>query len=388
MGSFEIYFRGFLVFSKLKTGLWPNPSAISKTIRDVIDGVHELKDPNSGKSKNASKKPEVPRLSKVSSQVIKKEQYRPEESPKKLNPSSSQTARVFNKKSPSFKHIEEKKTLNSIKRNSSKGLEGGEKLPNIEKKVEIEVYKNETVEVTQDSTKRASLKQTKEEAPLPAKQQNENKGLDLTVPPVQGHESKETFYPVPLKNEEPGTKLTQKAELKTEKEPENDFSDKPSEKLNSMPPLLIITEKPESYSNTFEAPNPENNYSKEKSSDKSSESSSKSKHADNKSDSESEFTPKTPITDSFKVALPVGQGKNSKLSLKNTADSVQTFIVSIKNPRLIKLSQTEYIIEPGYPQKLSFEILKQDKVGISKGYIIVTCNSQTIYCYELVVDTQ
>ena len=39
LGSFEVYFRNKIVFSKLNTGRWPNPSKVSESIRNTLDGV-------------------------------------------------------------------------------------------------------------------------------------------------------------------------------------------------------------------------------------------------------------------------------------------------------------------------------------------------------------
>ena len=39
IGSFEVLFRGKLIFSKLKTGRWPNPLKIAEEIRNIIDGI-------------------------------------------------------------------------------------------------------------------------------------------------------------------------------------------------------------------------------------------------------------------------------------------------------------------------------------------------------------
>lgn len=39
LGSFEVYFRNKVVFSKLKSGRWPNPANVSKAIRNTLDGI-------------------------------------------------------------------------------------------------------------------------------------------------------------------------------------------------------------------------------------------------------------------------------------------------------------------------------------------------------------
>ncbi|CAG9319338.1 unnamed protein product [Blepharisma stoltei] len=41
IGSFEIYYKGFCVFSKLGTGLWPNRKAVSDAILDVKNGRYK-----------------------------------------------------------------------------------------------------------------------------------------------------------------------------------------------------------------------------------------------------------------------------------------------------------------------------------------------------------
>ena len=42
-GSFEVYFRGKIIFSKLKLGIWPHPAMVSKNIREILDGYEEPK---------------------------------------------------------------------------------------------------------------------------------------------------------------------------------------------------------------------------------------------------------------------------------------------------------------------------------------------------------
>jgi hypothetical protein len=39
LGSFEVYFRGQLVYSKLAEGRWPNPIMVANKIRSILDGV-------------------------------------------------------------------------------------------------------------------------------------------------------------------------------------------------------------------------------------------------------------------------------------------------------------------------------------------------------------
>ncbi|OMJ80551.1 hypothetical protein SteCoe_19146 [Stentor coeruleus] len=48
IGTFEVYFRGQIIYSKLKEGKWPNPVAIADKIRNILDGVYvtEKKDQN------------------------------------------------------------------------------------------------------------------------------------------------------------------------------------------------------------------------------------------------------------------------------------------------------------------------------------------------------
>lgn len=48
IGTFEVYFRGQVIYSKLKEGRWPNPVAIADKIRNILDGVYvtEKRDQN------------------------------------------------------------------------------------------------------------------------------------------------------------------------------------------------------------------------------------------------------------------------------------------------------------------------------------------------------
>ena len=43
LGSFEVYFRGQLIYSKLCEGKWPNPLQVANKIRNVIDGINVMK---------------------------------------------------------------------------------------------------------------------------------------------------------------------------------------------------------------------------------------------------------------------------------------------------------------------------------------------------------
>jgi selT/selW/selH-like putative selenoprotein len=57
-GSCEVYFRGQVVFSKLKLGIWPHPAMVAKSIRDILDAKEEAKMPKSTGFKEFQSKPE------------------------------------------------------------------------------------------------------------------------------------------------------------------------------------------------------------------------------------------------------------------------------------------------------------------------------------------
>ena len=41
IGSFEVYFRGFIIFSKIQTVKWPLPSLIANKIKEIQDSPNE-----------------------------------------------------------------------------------------------------------------------------------------------------------------------------------------------------------------------------------------------------------------------------------------------------------------------------------------------------------
>ncbi|CAG9313168.1 unnamed protein product [Blepharisma stoltei] len=49
MGSFEVYFRGQVISSKLQSGVWPHPGAVASKIREILDGVQQ---PRQAKTQN------------------------------------------------------------------------------------------------------------------------------------------------------------------------------------------------------------------------------------------------------------------------------------------------------------------------------------------------
>ena len=92
------------------------------------------------------------------------------------------------------------------------------------------------------------------------------------------------------------------------------------------------------------------------------------------------------VTETFNLPLAVGEGKNSKIALKNTKEAQQVFHIQVKNSSLIKVTQTEYTVDPGMPQKLKLEILPQTKAGVYRGYIIVESEHEVVACNEIVVE--
>ena len=50
IGSFEVLFRDKLIFSKLKSGRWPNPMKIAEDIKNVVDGIVVFQNQNKAES--------------------------------------------------------------------------------------------------------------------------------------------------------------------------------------------------------------------------------------------------------------------------------------------------------------------------------------------------
>jgi hypothetical protein len=408
-GSFEVYYQSKLVYSKLKSGVWPNPLMVASTIRNIIDKVIEPKDFNISSTKTLLKKPEVPKFSKNRSEAVLSQTKRDQvpqtshESKRNKNFSSTEQLRGISKEAK-----EEKKT--EREENSSEKEKKLPKFQEIESPKSTSPYKEPEPLRKNNSLKGFdSQNPPKAEEKEPVKKQESLKTPPLPPPPSSAPNSTSNFPQIPQNSPPPESKPSDSQKDPLIKQPTlpSTTSIPPTFPTPHQSPPNSILQKSPSLPKTEEKSAPIQNSSKEYSisaepysqlSEEKSEkpedlkkqdsSSSISKKSSKSSSSSEDLPTSSIITDSFKLTLQQNEGKHSKLPLKNNGSSSKTFKVSLRNKKLLKLEEEIYEVPPNIPQKLKLEILGQSSTGTYKGYILVSCEDELISCYEIVVEVQ
>jgi hypothetical protein len=454
-GSFEVYFRGKIIFSKLKLGLWPHPAMVSKSIRDILDGNVEIKSSPQTNFKELKNKPEVPRKSDKGKSVSSGGK---EDSPKmeiKQDPKPQAKPEPIAEIKQEIPEIKQENPKPEIKQEAPKAeikqevpkIEIKEEAPKAEIKQEVpkaEIKQEVPKAEVKEEVPKAELKEEvpkpelKQEVPKPeVKEEVPKHEINHEIPkPEISHEvHKPDIEPAKLEQE-----LHEDEDLKKElheknppvdhshhdhevksNHPEPDSLPDPVEKKDS--PEAPVLEKPSSSSNLKplepeshteviekSTENPDSHNKKEEikqekpeinSSEPVHETKSETKEEENekKEDQEEEEeyepddqyseaseAPPYEITETFNVELPVGQGKNVKLPIKNEDETEKTFLIQVSNSSLVNITDTEVVAEPGTKKKLKMEILAQEQPGTYKCYVVFSTQEAVVACYEIVLE--
>ena len=103
-------------------------------------------------------------------------------------------------------------------------------------------------------------------------------------------------------------------------------------------------------------------------------------------DEEFENSPPFDITDSYSISIPVGEGKNAKLSLKNESDSEKFYEVKITNTDLINITESEFSMVGNTSKKLKIEVLPQYNPGDYKCFVVINNEDGVSACYEILIE--
>ena len=476
-GSFEVYFRGKVIFSKLKHGIWPHPAMLAKTIRDILDGNVEVKATSQTTGfKEFQSKPEVPKRQKPGTSDKKETAQKLLSSPSPpskaaVSPDPPKTQKVEEKKTEVPKaQVEEKKPMEPTKTKEETKTVPVEEKKNVplvktpevpeSKKKQDEAVKpvestnhQEKVVINNDTHKPEPVKNHEEPPKLheeppkhheeppkphiePPKHHEEPPKPHIEPPkhheeppkhheeppkhheePPKHHEEPPKHHGEPPKHHEEPPKHHEEPPKHHEEPPKN--HEEPPKHHGEPPkhheePPKHHEEPPKHHEEPpkhHEEPPKHHEEPPKHHGEPPKHHEEPPKHEDHKHEEhkheeihkpavdvesenyeddpdmqEANNEPPYPITESFRVELAVGQGKNSKIPLKNTKESVQSFHVQVKNESLIKILETDYVVEPEFPQKLKLEILPQSEVGEKRGFIIVESEKEVVACLEIVVD--
>lgn len=103
-------------------------------------------------------------------------------------------------------------------------------------------------------------------------------------------------------------------------------------------------------------------------------------------DQKADIAPPYKITDSYKVILSIGEGKNVKLPIKNESAADKHYTIQITNKSIFKIVETELTVGPGENKKLKMEIIAQSEPGLKKSYVVIATEEEVSACYEIVVE--
>ena len=406
-GSFEVYFRGKIIFSKLRLGIWPHPAMVAKTIRDIMDGNEELKSSSATKFREAQSKPEVPRKpEKAASSFAKKEpehtipEPRKQETSKQPEPLKVETPNLAKLPEVAKKDaVPEKKEVKAEVQ--AKPIEVTVKPAELPAKpveipakaLELPVKSAELpVKPSEVQVKHEEMPVKHEEVPVKheeASVKHEEVPVKHEEVPVKHEEVPVKHVEVPVKHEEEKApvKPLSEAEVPTVLHHEHpNLPEVPHEdhKVSAKEP--VHEENHEEHAS--KAVEPPENYESQQSHHEEAHEEAGSVHEEYSGDEEAEedALPPYEITDSFKIELSVGQGKNAKIPLKMKSEEDVSYQVQISNPELVKIEKSEVLVPAGGNEKLKIEILPQDSPGTLKSYVVLSTSETVAACYEIVVE--
>ena len=403
-GSFEVYFRGKVIFSKLKTGMWPNPLTVANSARNLLDNHTDVKDFNAASSKTLQKKPEVPKFSKNRSEsnfsntkrelmpgssrqgkrdlkglnyAVSQKNFLRDDEEIKVQEKVPNSPPVLQKKQSKDEIDNQTSGNGNVKIVNDRSPERIEKKDSIKKQGSIKEFNvkfNEVVTDTHKTSEKGDDKKTSEtnnsNLRKDAKQETSK---ELPTPKVVGEEA--DIHTKPQIN---SADLTEKKHEEVKKYEQIEKKEEPKN-------VSLVQASQDDYTNNFSSKVEEKSETTNKEKEPSS-SDDKSSKSDESSDKF--IVPENVKFETFKVPLTVNEGKSSKITFKNNKASTKIYKIGVKNKKLIKVEQDEYEIPSEVPQRIKLEFLPQSSVGTYKGYITISSDGDMINCYEIVGDVQ
>ena len=385
-GSFEVYFRGKIIFSKLRLGIWPHPAMVAKNIREIIDGKEDPKAASATQFRETQSKPEVPR--KPASSLAKKEPEFPNPEPRKQeNSKQPDPPKAETPKPAKLPEVVKKDVVAEKKEAKAESQVKPQEV--LVKPVEVPAKHVELpAKPVEIPVKHEELPAKHEETPVrheeavvkheEAKEKVKITTRDEEIPPPKAVVPEEVHHKHPeLPHDDHKAVAPIEHHEESHEEPYEEHHEEPHEEHHEdhKPKAEELSEKYESQQSVHEE-------------EKEVHEEAGSAHEEYSGDEEAEedAVPPYTITDSFKIDLAVGQGKNAKIPVKAHSEEDVTYQVQVTNTRLVKVEKSEIVVPTGGNEKLKVEILPQEETGITKSYIVLSTPEAVVACYEIVVE--
>lgn len=379
IGAFEVYYRGKRVFSKLETGLWPQPGLVAEKIREIDEEMErnarkaEMK-PKRKKGKMKRKKS----LYRSPARAIRsQEDFYPRSGTARRKSSHltspkirPQTAHSHKPAPPVPTHFLPKET--TVQRQSSSESDGEKEDVGKFQFAEMEIDRRlreteeQQVEVNRPvatvEEKAADLHSTPTDMiPVQTAQEDDtNTKVEIPVEPIKA-DIVPSFPPeVPIS------------------QPDNPHSSSSSSSSKSQSPVPVVVSNP-----TAEpiAPDPETQLRQQLPEAR------YSAEAEDYSGFEatSPVHPIREVTKSYDVTIPMGKYTNKKITYVNASDQIANFTLVSSHPTEMEVREAALTIEPGAKGALKLQFNPVYEEITKHYYLYVDRDSQPWECFEFVI---
>ena len=367
IGAFEVYYRGKRVFSKLETGLWPQPGLIAQKIREIDEEME--REARKAELKPRRKKGKLKRKKSLYRSPVRairsQEDFYPRSGTARRKSSHPTSAKVrpqtaqYRPAPPVQTHYLPKEA--SVQRESSSDSEG--------EKADRGKFRFAEEEIDRRQQEPLEVQQT----PFTPAERQKSADLSLAIAAIPSQEeATEARAETPVEPAEVDYVTPFAPEMPTSKP--HSSSSSSSSRSKSPPPEPVSAPPAEPTASDSEAQFrqqlPEARYSA----------------ADYSGfEATSPVHPIRAVTKSYDVTIPMGKYTNKKITYVNASDQTANFTLASSHPTEMEVREAALTIEPGAKGALKLQFNPVYEEITKHYYLYVDRDGQPWECFEFVI---